>query len=70
MADPSAARVKSPEEEDVDDEEDELRQQENDENEPHSDEDEDDLKKPSWVGYFRLPRDDVERGPVFFPNDE
>lgn len=36
-------------------------------NEPHSDDDTDDLTKPTWVGYFRLPREDVEMGDPFLP---
>ena len=36
-------------------------------NEPHSDDDEDDLKKPAWVGYFRLPKADVELVDPFLP---
>ena len=38
--------------------------------EPHSDDDEDDLQKPAWVGYFRLPKADVELGKPFLPKDE
>lgn len=40
------------------------------EEEPHSDVDEDDLQKPAWVGYFRLPKKDVELGKPFLPTDE
>lgn len=38
--------------------------------EPHSDDDEDDLQKPAWVGYFRLPKKDVQLGKPFLPIDE
>lgn len=40
------------------------------EEEPYSDEDEDDLQKPAWVGYFRLPKKDVQLGKPFLPMDE
>lgn len=40
------------------------------EEELHSDEDEDDLQKPAWVGYFRLPKKDVRLGKPFLPTDE
>lgn len=38
--------------------------------ESHSDEDEDDMQKPAWVGYFRLPKKDVQLGKPFLPTDE
>ena len=42
--------------------------------EVHSDEESEDhpLEKPKWVGYFRLPRNDVEldRDAPFLPNDK
>lgn len=41
-----------------------------DDNEAHSDDDEDDLQKPAWVGYFRLPKKDVQLGKPFLPTDE
>lgn len=41
-----------------------------DEEEEHSDDDEEDLQKPAWVGYFRLPKRDVQLGKPFLPNDE
>ena len=40
------------------------------EEEPHSDDDEEDLQKPAWVGYFRLPKRDVQLGKPFLPTDE
>ena len=44
--------------------------EEEEDTEVHSDDDEDDLKKPAWVGYFRLPKADVELGDPFLPTDE
>lgn len=41
-----------------------------DDNESHSDDDEEDLQKPAWVGYFRLPKKDVQLGKPFLPTDE
>lgn len=41
-----------------------------DDNEPHSDDDEEDLQKPAWVGYFRLPKKDVQLEKPFLPTDE
>ena len=38
--------------------------------ESHSDDDEDDLQRPAWVGYFRLPKRDVQLGKPFLPTDE
>ena len=38
--------------------------------EPHSEDDEDDLQRPAWVGYFRLPKRDVQLGKPFLPTDE
>ena len=43
---------------------------EQDEDDAHSDDDEDDLQKPAWVGYFRLPKKDVQLGKPFLPTDE
>lgn len=40
------------------------------EEEPHSDVEDDDLQKPAWVGYFRLPKKDVELRKPFLPTDE
>ena len=40
------------------------------EEEPHSDVEDDDLQKPAWVGYFRLPKKDVVLGKPFLPTDE
>ena len=40
------------------------------EEECHSDSDEEDLQKPAWVGYFRLPKKDVQLGKPFLPTNE
>ena len=68
MAEPQGARSKAQEEEDEDSEED--QQPVGDDDEVHSDEDSEELEKPAWVGYFRLPRNDVELGVPFLPNDK
>ena len=70
MAEPQGARsTKVQEEEDEDSDEDDEQTVEED-NDVHSDVESEELEKPAWVGYFRLPRNDVECGEPFLPNDK
>ena len=45
------------------------KREEGKEEEEYSDE-EDDLTKPAWVGFFRVPKVDVEAGDPYLPTEE
>ena len=56
-------------EEDEDSMEELEEREEGEEEEEYSDE-EDDLTKPAWVGFFRVPKEDVETGDPYLPTEE
>ena len=60
---------KEEEKEKVEEEEEEEEKENVEEEEEYSDE-EDDLTKPAWVGFFRVPKQDVDTGDPYLPKEE
>ena len=45
-------------------------EEEREDGEEEDSDDEDDLTKPAWVGFFRVPKEDVETGDPYLPTEE
>ena len=66
----SAVQDLEKEEEDVDSKEEEEEGEEGEEDEEEYSDEEDDLTKPAWIGFFRVPKEDVETGDPYLPTEE
>ena len=66
----SAVQDLEKEEEDMDIKEEEEEGEEGEEEEEEYSDEEDDLTKPAWIGFFRVPKEDVETGHPYLPTEE